>query len=281
MSYASLPIPFEATERAADPPDLRVRLEAEGGGNRPTLTDIDQMLARAAVGMSARTVLAEGCAAAKFGKDGTVIVTLAVLVWPSRADLRYTLDLPPEVTPGAVEVIREERAHKAWAAGGGVIELPWRMERAAPAWAYGCWDERSRSIPGPPLRHDQARVIIEGERAGDAHGIVVARGVAVGFRHELVLGIGKVDADTGAVSSIDIESVPVSAVWTNADGEDETAEIDIPIPECAKDLLAECPDGTGEFFGRVRDAKDDVYEVAYNACDGRMLAYRKVEAEDE
>lgn len=281
MDDPRLSIAFAAGEEAAaESPDLRVMLETEAGagaGSRPTLDDIDQMMTRAASGMSARTVLAERCAAAKFGKDGEVIVTLAVLAWPSRADLRYTLDLPEEATPGAVTVISEERQYKAWASGGGVIELPWRMEAAAPAWAYGCWNEFSAPIPGPPLRHDQARIIVEGERASEAHGIVAVSGAAVGFRHEFSLTFGKIDPDSGATSSIDIESVPVTARWIGADGEEETAEIDIPVPECVKSLLAACPDGTGLFRGRAKDAEEDVWEVAYSSCDGRMLAVRQVE----
>ena len=280
MSDASLTIAFEADEAdAAEAPDLRVALEAEAGaGSRPTLDDIDRMMTRAASGMSARTVLAERCAAARFTKDGEVVVTLAVLVWPSRADLRYELDLPGEATPGAVTVIRAERQYKTWASGGGVIELPWRMEAAAPAWAYGCWDEFSREIPGPRLSHDQARILVEGERARDAHGIVAVTGAAVGFRHEFSLTIGKIDPESGAVSAIDIESVPVAARWTNADGETVTAELDLPVPECAKALLAECPDGAGQFSGRAKEAEAGVWEVAYSSCSGRMLGMRFVES---
>ena len=291
MPDASLTIPFEATEAelSAETPDLRVTLEAEAGasaGSRPTLDDIDQMVARAASGMSARTVVAERCAAAKFAAGGDVVVTLAVLVWPSRADLRYELDLPEEAPPRPVTVIREERRYKVWVSGGGVIELPWRMESASPAWAYGCWNEFSAPIPGPPLRHDQARVIVEEapsrrglpeEPGGGVYGIVAVAGAAVGFRHEFSIVFGKIDPASGAVSSIDIDSVPVAARWIGADGEEETAEIDIPVPDCAKSLLAECPDGTGVYSGRSREAEEDVYEVAYSACDGRMLAVRQVE----
>lgn len=282
MDDASLTIAFEAGEAAAaESPDLRVMLEADAGagaGSRPTLDDIDRMMTRAASGMSALTVVAERCEAAQFGENGEVIVTLAVLAWPSRVNLHYELDLPEEATPGKVTVIREERRHKTWASGGGIIELPWRMESAAPVWAYGCWDEFSRDIPGPPLRHDQARILVEGERAREAHGIIAASGMAVGFRHEFSLIFGKIAPDSGATSSIDIDSVPVAARWIGADGEEETAEIDIPIPDCAKALLAECPNGKGVFSGRAKEAGEDVWEVAYSACDGEMLAIRKVEA---
>lgn len=278
----TITLPFEAGEdSAAERPDLRVRLEAEAGaasGSRPTLDDLDAMTARAASGMSARTVVAERCKAARFGADGEVIVTLAVLVWPSRADLRYELDLPPEATPGAVEVIREERQYKAWASGGGVIELPWRMESASPAWAYGCWDEFSRAIPGPALSHDQARIIVGEGRDGGVQGIVTVAGMAVGYRHEFSLAFGKIDPESGAPTSIDIDSVPVAARWTGADGEEETAELDLPIPDCAKSLLAACPDGEAVFSGRAKEAEADVYEVAYSSCSGKMLAIRKVEA---
>ena len=279
-SDASLTIGFEPSgaEAAAASPDLRVRLEAESdarAGRLVTLDDLDAMLARAASGRSARTVVAERCRAARFGKDGEVIVTLAVLVWPSRADLRYELDLPEEATRGPVEVVREARQYKTWASGG-VIELPWRMDRAQASWSRGCWDSRSRDIPGPALSHDQARVIVEDGR--DARGIVAVTGAAVGFRHEFGLVFGKIDPESGAPTSIDIDSVPVAARWIGADGEEETAELDLPIPACVRSLLATCPDGEGVFSGRAKEAGEDVWEVAYSACDGRMLAVRKVEA---
>ena len=278
---AALSIAFESTESAVAAPDIRVRLEAESdgtAGSRPNLNDIDAMVARAASGMSARTVIEERCRAARYAQDGSIVVRMAVLVWPSRADLRYTLDLPEEATPGPVTVLREERSYKTWTSGGGMIEMPWRMESAVPAWAYGCWDAQSRAIPGPALRHDQARIIVEGERARDVHGIVAVSGAAVGFRHQFSLIFGRVDDEGRPVRVTDLGTVPVTARWTGADGEEETATLELPVPECAKSLLAECPDGSGVFKGRAREAAKGVYEVAYSACDGRMLAYRKVEA---
>ena len=102
--------------------------------------------------------------------------------------------------------------------------------------------------------------------------------MAVGFRHEFSLVFGKIDPDTGAVSIIDIDSAPVAARWIGADGEEETAELDIPVPDCAKTLLAACADGTGVFSARSREAGEEVWEVAYSSCDGKMLAIRKVES---
>lgn len=275
--HTAITIPFEAPPGVVEVPDLRVRLEADDStSGRASLGDIDQMLARAAVGLSARTVVAERCRAARFGADGEVILRLAVLVWPSRADLRYTLDLPEEAKPGPVTAWRAPRQHKAWVSGGGVIALPWRMERAHPVWAYGCWDARSGDIPGPALRHDQARIIVEGGE--DVYGIVAVNGAAVGFRHEFSLPLGKID-DEGRPQRIDIEEIPITARWIGADGEEETASLDLPVPDCAKELLGECPDGVGRYSGEIRVAKKRLYEVAYNSCTGQMLAYRRVEAE--
>ena len=307
MDDPSLTIAFEAPETAPETPDLRVRLEAEENAERPTLDDLDAMVARAKSGMSARTVLEERCRAAKF-RGRELVVTLAVLVWPSRADLHYDLDLPEEAKPGAVTVMREERRYKTWAGGGGAVELPWRMESARPVWAHGCWDAQSRDIvPQPALRHDQARIVIEGERAGTpspgsagsspgggassslplrgrwpegpegVYGIVAASGMAVGYRHEFSLVFGQFDAE-GRPQSHDIDSVPVAARWIGADGEAETAEIDIPVPECARKLLEACPNGFGVFSSRA--VEEDVYEVAYSDCNGKMLAVRKLEDED-
>ena len=279
MDEPRLTIAFEAPETDPEIPDLRVRLEAEKGEkdeSRPTLDDLDAMVARARAGMSALTVLEERCSSARF-VGSELEVTMAALVWPSRHDLRYDLDLPPEARPGPVTVLRKERRYKTWASGGGVIELPWRMESARPVWAHGCWDAQSLDVvPKPALRHDQARVVVEGERAGEAHGIVAVEGMAVGYRHEFTLVFGQFDAE-GRPQSAEIDKVSVVARWLDEDGEEETAELDLPVPDCARELLKRCPDGFGVFSSRVEE--EDVYEVAYNNCTGKMLAVRRVEAE--
>lgn len=279
MPDDALSIPF-APDASAASPDRRVTLEAESDSAdsvAATLADLDAMLAIARSGRSAWAYLVGRCRAARVRADGALIVRLACRVWPSRADLHYDLDLPDEVQPGVVTPLRVERQYKTWVSGGRVVELPWRMERARVAWPYGCHDSHSRAVPVPAARHDQARIVMD---ADDAHGILAVGGVAVGYRHEFSLVFAKFD-DQGRPQRIDLESVPVTARWRDAAGEEQTAEIELPIPACARTLLTTCNTGQVIVGGEIRRAAQRYYEVAYSTCTGKELGIRVVEPEPE
>ena len=274
-AHESLSVPFSGS--AAEAPDLRCTLEAETpprGSNNPLPADLAAMLSRARSGRSARTYQAERCPSAVFREDGTLVVGLAVIVWPSRPELRYALRLPPEALPGEVAVYRRARQWKFWADGAGTLQLPWRLEDAVLSWQPGipCMNARCESIPAPELRHEHARVYV----AGDVYGVIVARGAACGFRHEFSLEFGTIDED-GRPVSVEIESVPVSVTWRDGAGEEQEAEVAVPIPDCAQALLKACGDGRAVYRFRVREAsRPGGWEIAYSTCDGSILGKRRV-----
>ena len=260
----------------AETPDYRCTLEAEvppHGANNPTPGDLAAMLARAQSGQSARTYQMESCPSASFRDDGTLIVALAVYVWPSLPDLRYTLHLPDEATAGEITIHRRARQWKFWADGAGTLSLPWRLEDAVLSWQddIPCMDAHCNVVAAPALRHEHARVFV----AGDVYGVIVAQGAACGFRHEFSVGLGKFDGD-GKPQVIDLDAVPVSVTWRDAEGEEQSAEVSVPIPACAKALLTACSDGRGVFRGRARRADGGRWEIAYSTCDGSVLGIRHV-----
>lgn len=262
---------------AADAPDLRCTLEAETtayGANNPTPGDLANMIARARAGQSARTYQQDACPWASWQDETTLVVRLAVIVWPSRPELRYSLHLPAEVAPGEVVQYRRQRQWKYWADGAGTLLLPWRLEGASLAWQAGlpCMDAHCSAIPAPDLAHEHAQIIV----AGDVYGVIVAHGTAVGYRHEFAIEVGKLDED-GKPQVIDLDAVPVSVSWTDGAGDEQEAEINVPIPACAKALLTACPGGRAVYSIRPAGAREDHWEVAYSTCDGTVLGKRRVQ----
>ena len=275
MNAAGLDISFTGQDEA---PDCRCTLEAEippHGANNPTPGDLAAMLARAQSGQSARTYQMESCPCASFRDDGTLVVSLAVYVWPSLPNLRYTLHLPDEAVPGEITIHRRQRQWKFWADGAGTLNLPWRLEDAVLSWQPGipCMDARCNVVAAPALRHEHAQVFV----AGDVYGVIVAQGAACGFRHEFFVELGKFDSE-GKPQQVDLDAVPVSVTWRDADGEEQSAEVSVPIPACAKGLLAACSDGRAVYSVSVRSARPGGWEVAYSSCDGKVLGVRRIKS---
>ena len=102
MTEAALSLQF--TQASVETgPQLRLTLEpdTEGRGTvTPGFAAIEAMLGRAQSGLSARTVQREHCPCVTITADGQLVLRLAVLVWPSRPELAYSLSLPAEARPG-------------------------------------------------------------------------------------------------------------------------------------------------------------------------------------
>lgn len=275
MGHEALSVSFSAGS-AGDAPDRRCTLEAETpprGADNPTPADLAAMLALARTGRSARAYQAEACPSASWRAGRALVVDLAVVVWPSLPDLDYVLRLPDEATPGEVALYERTRRWRFWADGAGTLDLPWRLENAEVSWdsRVPVMDARCAPMPAPELRHAHARIVVP----ADAHGVVVARGTARGFRHAFSLEIGTVGED-GRPRRVEIESVPVSVTWTDGAGEIREAETDVPVPACARKLLAACGDGRAVYRVRSGRAATPRWEIAYSACDGSILGKRRV-----
>lgn len=290
-------------------PALRLTLEPErvdGRQNRATLADIDAMLAMARSGVSARNRQISRCRWASWAKNGDLICTMSLWVWPSTLDLAYSLSLPSGVTSAEPVRVREPRDTKRWVGGsGGEIDLPWLMENARFGWhpRIGTWDGWSRPASPPGISQDGARLIPDGERG--VYGVLTARGAAVGWRHEIsiryptgddrnenavnranpaaplyIAGGGNAPTAPG-ISISNADDIDVTATWTDENGETRTEETTLQIPDCVRALLEECPDGTSSGGGsiRVRPAPGNgPVTVYYNTCNGRVLDIRRQEA---
>ena len=56
--------------------------------------------------------------------------------------------------------------------------------------------------------------------------------------------VGTVVHDSsGRAVAIRLDDVPVSATWIDETGASQSASVNIPVPDCAKQLLEACDDG--------------------------------------
>lgn len=292
-------------------PALRLTLEPErvaGWMNRATVLDIANMVGMARSGVSARHRQTRDCRWAKWDANGDLVVTLALWVWPSDIDLEYALTLPPGVTSAEPVQVREAKATKIWVGGStGDLELPWLLEDAAFAWhpRIGVWDGFGRPASPPEIRQDKARLILSGERG--VYGILCPSGMAVGWRHDIsitypigdeskrrrgavnrtdpaaplyIAGGGGGDDQTGpGISITNADDIDVTATWKDENGETRSEEATLQIPDCAKALLEECPEGSTAGGGSIRvkpaDDSEGPITVYYNSCNGRVLDVRR------
>lgn len=281
MTEAALSLQF-ALAPVATGPQLRLTLEpdTEGRGTvTPGFAAIEAMLGRARSGLSARTVQREHCPCVTVTADGQLVLRLAVLVWPSRPELAYSLSLPAEARPGPVERHRLSRRWKFWTGGSRQLALPWMLERARIFWqpGFACVDEFSRPTPAPAISHEYAEINLAGD---GAYGVLVAEGTAAGFRHPFSLTFAKLDS-SGRAQAIRLDDVPVSATWIDETGASQSASVNIPVPDCAKQLLEACDDGRARVSIKVKPVRAGVWEIAYSACDGRILGSRYLETDHD
>ncbi len=276
MTIAALNFAFEPLSTENKLPALRLTIEGEPidpAANNPSLGDLDVMLRYARSGLSARNYQVERCRWARMRESGILEVELSCFVWPSRPELVYSVSLPAEATPGLVEAVRLQRQWKYWIGGNGILELPWRLEGVALSWqpGFACVDEFSAAITPPYLRHEYATIDVLGEQP--CYGILVVQGTAIGFRHRFTLRFAKFD-ENGPSQSIELESVPVSATWTDEEGEAQTASADVKIPQCVRNLLETCADGRSLFSLSVRRNEAEGRDIAYSTCTGKILGMR-------
>lgn len=280
MNRQSLPVNLSFAGKVASAgPDLRLTLEAEpaAGTAEVGLADIAAMISRARSGLSARTVQEERCECVRITAEGTLILTLAVLVWPSRPGMTYTLKLPDIASALPVETYTRVRKWRYWTGGQNSLALPWMLEHARIEWMPGFPVVDQFSFPlsvRPAIRHEHADIALDSTES--LYGVLDVQGAAVGYRHPFSLAFAKFDEETGQALRIELDDLPVEAFWRNAQGEPQSSAITIPIPDCAKDLLEACDDGRAVFRSRVRVQHNPyTWEIAYSVCDGRVLGSRR------
>lgn len=269
----SLTITLNGTESGASV-ESWINLEQEGiptSQNNVSTSDLNQMLARALSGLSARSYPPDRCPSVSIDSKGTVSVKMTLYVWPSSLGLPYTLQATG-ATIGDQSAVRHHREIDIAATGQEVIGLPWITEQAEVAWQLGCFDRSSESIVPPGISVDGPKVVL----TKACYGVMRLRGVALGYSYPVVCSFAKVELDPEsgeyAWSATDEVTISVTASWVDAAGESRSEILEMMLPDCAKDLLELCPNDVPKVIGLiVPEQYKKRPRLRYNACNGQPI----------
>ncbi len=266
MGTANLSIPFVAAPVSAATDTVWVNIEQDipdEYDQAATYADLVQMMAYAKSGDSARKYRKAGCTATFY--EDTVSFDLIVYVWPSRLNLAYQA----KVSLGTVsrgESVAIEREGNVVFGLTDSVELPCVMDLASIGWESGCYNESSEKIATPAVTHDGAYITLD----QSCFGVLRIAGNALGFKHTVTITVEKTEADS--ISGL----APVfSLTYVDADGEEQTEELELEIPQCIIDYLETCPDGL------IMSGSADVTTpgepravIYYSTCTGNVLAVK-------
>ena len=266
MDTANLSISLVAAPTADSTQSVWINVEQDipdAYDQAATYADLVQMMAYARSGESARKYRKAGCTATFY--EDTVSFDLLVYVWPSHLDLAYQT----KVTLGTVgpgESVAMEREGNVVFGLTDSVELPCVMDLASIAWVSGCCNEYSEKIVPPAITHDGAYITLD----ESCFGVLRIAGNARGYKHTVTITVEKTEADS--ISSL----APVLTVsYADADGEIQTKELELKIPQCIIDYLETCPNGlimSGS--ADVTTPGEPVAVVYYSTCTGNVLALK-------
>ena len=283
---------------------LRLEPEQVPASNRKaSLADIAKMVSYARSGRSAMGWQLEKCRWASFAASGLLTITLKLYVWPSHADLDYSLSLSGAGELGPRKLIGLQRDRALGISGQQRVQLPWRLEGSA-YWELGCVDEYSQPIGNQGLT--VAGPVLE-LGADGCYGVARISGLAMGHEYEVVIRMQKmevehvqpihgqdwtINADGNKISitrepevrdmaKISDLKIKARATWIDEQDEAQTVEEDLPIPACVQNLLETCSDGRLRISGSIRDAGDGYWELFYDACYKGDIIGRRWHGSDE
>ena len=232
-----------------------------------TLADMVQMFNRALSGLSARTYQLDKCSAATIKSGGTVVVTLAVRVWPSALDLPYVLTASHGMVD-AGQPLEVEREIDVAVEGTDAVTLPWLVGAPLAWWQIPCVNEFSEPVPEPAITVAGAGVKL----ADSCYGVLRIRGLARGYRHILTMEFVK-----PTQSSLTNIKVSVTATYTDTNGEQQAEILALTIPACVLDLLEYCEGdvlATDPRTELVILNDDPIPTVYYDTCTGQVIELR-------
>lgn len=244
-------------------PDVWLNMEqilppgSEAGVN---YADLNQMIARASSGLSARTYRRHGC---EVTIDGDLVsFPLDFYVWPSDLALVYSLSVsgPGELLEREqVQVEREQNVIFPMSDYADLGQLVASLDSRR--WETPIFNEFGHDIGHLEPRPEGAGLCVD----TTCFGVLRANYHAAGFKHRLVISLNKPNGS--AVKDLDIS---VTASWFEGD-ERQDRELPLDIPQCVLDYLSFCPDGEQPPSG---DGEGDSTVVYYSGCSGRVLGVR-------
>lgn len=278
---SQLAITFAAPSSSDAASRLRLTLQQKalpGYRHYANLNLVQSMLNHAMGGGSARKYLDQGCMATI--ENGKVIVPFTVYAFPSDLGLSYRLTAAAGVVNQGVYV-ELAKSFDLVVPMTDRVDLPGLMAGAGFTWQTLCYNEFGEVVGQPEisLHKDSIRL------SDSVFGVLRVKGYLLGYEHTIIMEIVKSEADQEDEGQrvgyrIDNLENTVQAVWMDEE-EQQSASIDLEIPQCVKDMLATCPGG--DLLGDVSVTHADegkVTTVYYNTCTGDPIGtYTDNEAE--
>jgi len=253
--------------------DVWARLEQEDipdSASEADLNDLHQMIAAAMSGESAYQYVYDSCPYVVI-VDGVVTITLPFFVWLSSLDLAYELSASlGEISEGVLneeyqsfDVIFDhtDSVDVGVAFTGTLVpQMPF-------------FNDDGVEVPPPEITINGSVISFPEPLTT----VLRAEGMAVSFKHNLILTITKAGTDfeenpTETTPRRDYSVEPpesaITVAWTDEAGDTQNDILDIEIPGCVIDLLATCEDG--EFKADQPD-EEPKFLLYYNDCDGSVL----------
>jgi hypothetical protein len=283
VSESSLTIAYSNEHQPARG-ELNVRLEQikkYESQETVTMYDIQQMVARAKAGMSAKTYKPDYCPAYISGM--AVMAEFDFWAWPSSTDLAYTVKSSfGEVSPRRTVVEAFEISMRFELSDN--VEFDFVVDRiSSMTWETHCYNTAGEQVGRPALEMDGATTL----RADFAvFGVVRVKGYKRGDQYRITAALE--DFQTVRITDLTITATATWMVGT----EEKIHSITMETPQCLKDLIESCwvdtdgdgiPDSPpGDYFGPNwflqicgAGANKPPMNVYVSACTGKILATRR------
>lgn len=260
MRHIDLSIPFAGAgaESAQISADV---VQVDTGADVASLGDLNQMVARAAAGRSARDYMLECCPAAAVRKS-ILTVTLEIMVYPSDLDLAYSLAVDwGNLSPA--RLVRKARRLNVIFDGTEAVTLDFLFQgEFIPAMPF--FDLAGARIRVPEIIQSGLQLNL----SQPVYGVFRAIGDSTGYLHTITMDL-EINPD------LKISNLRNAVTLTYIDGAGKLAakKLDLKIPQCVADLLALCDNGEPKIGGSPEEP-DLVPVIYYSDCSGQVIEIR-------
>ena len=235
--------------------------------NTASLGDLNQMIAAAVSGQSAKIYMSSSCPAAILKKH-KIIIAINMFVYPSSLDLKYNLTADWGNLSDS-RLVRQKRSFEIVFDDSVAEKLDWLFE--------GTFTPESlfRDYRGAEIRPAPEIFLLPGwvRLSRAAYVALWADGVSLGYQYTLLMEINV--APGNKISAL---HNTVTLRYTGSGGKDIVKKLDIEIPECATDMLESCDNGDPELtqlypdlFDPDSSDSDKLVQIYYSTCDGSVL----------
>jgi hypothetical protein len=176
-------------------------------------------------------------------------------------DLEYTLT----VNEGSISnqtVARVPRSFDAIVDGSYYKELPFIFDGSFTPQMPTFYRDGSRAT-GIVWRTEDSTLVTDAE----VHTALRANGIATGYKHTVTARFDK--EGLAGTNKIEDVTIIVTCTWFDEKGEQQSKQLTLAIPDCAKAMLEFCEDGSsvGETTcGKGRCDGRDTLVIYYNVC---------------